>query len=218
MRTRFDEQLETLNRMLIEMGALCEEAITYAVRALLENSDEMRRQTFETDSIIDDREREIEALCMKLLLQQQPVAGDLRQISAALKMISDMERIGDQAFDIAEITASIKQEGRDVCSDHIRQMTEASIEMVTTSIESFVKKNIELANDVIIKDDEVDDLFDEVKQDLINAVADDETTGEYFVDILMIAKYLERICDHAVNIAEWVIFSINGQHVSEKHI
>lgn len=218
MRTRFDEQLEKLNIMLIEMGALCEEAITYAVRALIENSDEMRIQTFETDSIIDDREREIEALCMKLLLQQQPVARDLRQISAALKMISDMERIGDQAFDIAEITASIKQEGRDVCSDHIRQMTEASIEMVTGSIESFVKKDMNLANDVIMKDDEVDDLFDEVKKDLINAVADDETTGEYFVDILMIAKYLERICDHAVNIAEWVIFSITGQHVNDKHI
>lgn len=218
MRTRFDEQLEKLNIMLIEMGALCEEAITYAVRALIEDSDEMRTQTFETDSIIDDREREIEALCMKLLLQQQPVARDLRQISAALKMISDMERIGDQAFDIAEITATIRQEGRNICSDHIRQMTEASIKMVTESIESFVKKDMELANRVIIKDDIVDDLFDEIKKDLISAVANDETSGEYFVDILMIAKYLERICDHAVNIAEWVIFSITGQHVNEKHI
>ena len=218
MRTRFDEQLEKLNIMLIEMGALCEEAITYAVRALIEDSDEMRKQTFETDSIIDDREREIEALCMKLLLQQQPVARDLRQISAALKMISDMERIGDQAFDIAEITATIRQEGRNICSDHIRQMTEASIKMVTESIESFVKKDMERANRVIIKDDIVDDLFDEIKKDLISAVANDETSGEYFVDILMIAKYLERICDHAVNIAEWVIFSITGQHVNEKHI
>lgn len=218
MRTRFDEQLEKLNIMLIEMGALCEEAITYAVRALIEDSDEMRKQTFETDSIIDDREREIEALCMKLLLQQQPVARDLRQISAALKMISDMERIGDQAFDIAEITATIRQEGRNICSDHIRQMTEASIKMVTESIESFVKKDMELANRVIIKDDIVDDLFDEIKKDLISAVANDETSGEYFVDILMIAKYLERICDHAVNIAEWVIFSITGQHVNENHI
>lgn len=218
MRTRFDEQLEKLNIMLIEMGALCEEAITYAVRALIEDSDEMRKQTFETDSIIDDREREIEALCMKLLLQQQPVARDLRQISAALKMISDMERIGDQAFDIAEITVTIRQEGRNICSDHIRQMTETSIEMVTDSIDSFVKKDLELANCVIIKDDIVDDLFDEIKNDLISAVSNDETSGEYFVDILMIAKYLERICDHAVNIAEWVIFSITGQHVNEKHI
>ena len=218
MRTRFDEQLEKLNIMLIEMGALCEEAITYAVRALIEDSDEMRKQTFETDSIIDDREREIEALCMKLLLQQQPVARDLRQISAALKMISDMERIGDQAFDIAEITATIRQEGRNICSDHIRQMTGTSIEMVTDSIDSFVKKDLELANCVIIKDDIVDDLFDEIKNDLISAVSNDETSGEYFVDILMIAKYLERICDHAVNIAEWVIFSITGQHVNEKHI
>ena len=210
MRTRFDEQLEKLNIMLIEMGALCEEAITYAVRALIEDSDEMRKQTFETDSI--------EALCMKLLLQQQPVARDLRQISAALKMISDMERIGDQAFDIAEITVTIRQEGRNICSEHIRQMTETSIEMVTDSIDSFVKKDLELANCVIIKDDIVDDLFDEIKNDLISAVSNDETSGEYFVDILMIAKYLERICDHAVNIAEWVIFSITGQHVNEKHI
>ena len=129
-----------------------------------------------------------------------------------------MERIGDQAFDIAEITVTIRQEGRNICSEHIRQMTETSIEMVTDSIDSFVKKDLELANCVIIKDDIVDDLFDEIKNDLISAVSNDETSGEYFVDILMIAKYLERICDHAVNIAEWVIFSITGQHVNEKHI
>ncbi len=218
MRVRFDEQLEQLNVMLIDMGALCEEAITYAVRALNEDSGEMRRLTFETDSIIDDREREIETLCLKLLLQQQPVARDLRLISAALKMISDMERIGDQAFDIAEITETIKQEGRSICQAHINKMAETSIEMVTKSIDSFVKKDMDLANDVIIKDDIVDDMFDQVKKDLINAVVDDKAMGEVFVDTLMIAKYLERISDHAVNIAEWVIFSITGQHVNEKHI
>ena len=218
MRVRFDEQLEQLNVMLIDMGALCEEAITYAVRALNEDSSEMRRLTFETDSIIDDREREIETLCLKLLLQQQPVARDLRLISAALKMISDMERIGDQAFDIAEITETIQQEGRSICQEHINKMAEMSIEMVTKSIDSFVKKDMDLANDVIIKDDIVDDMFDQVKKNLINAVVNDKAMGEVFVDTLMIAKYLERISDHAVNIAEWVIFSITGQHVNEKHI
>ena len=218
MRNRFDMQLEQLSALLIGMGGLCEKAITNATEALKNGDLAQAKLVIKEDEEIDQMEKEIESLCLKLLLQQQPVARDLRQISAALKMISDMERIGDQAFDIAEITASIKQEGRDVCSDHIRQMTEASIEMVTGSIESFVKKDMNLANDVIMKDDEVDDLFDEVKKDLINAVTDDETTGEYFVDILMIAKYLERICDHAVNIAEWVIFSITGQHVNDKHI
>lgn len=216
MRIRFDEQLEKLNVMLIEMGALCEEAITYAVKALNEDSEEMRQLTFETDSVIDDREREIETLCMKLLLQQQPVARDLRLISAALKMISDMERIGDQAFDIAEITETIPDAGRGVCNEHIAIMTETAIAMVKESVESFVKKDMDLAGDVIDKDDIADDTFELVKKDLIDAVSEDNASGEYFVDILMIAKYLERICDHAVNIAEWVIFSITGRHVNEK--
>lgn len=214
MRIRFEEQLEQLNEMLIEMGAMCEEAITYAVRAFNEDSEEMRKLTFETDSVIDDREREIENLCLKLLLQQQPVARDLRLISAALKMISDMERIGDQAYDIAEITKNIHQEGRHIYEKHIGIMTKTSIEMVKNSVTSFVTKDMELANDVILKDDIIDDMFEQVKEDLINAVAEDRTWGAYFVDILMIAKYLERISDHAVNIAEWVIFSITGQHVT----
>ena len=214
MRVRFDEQLEQLNEMLIEMGESCGAAITYAVRALYEDSDEMRQLTFETDSIIDDMEREIESLCMKLLLQQQPVAKDLRLISAALKMISDMERIGDQAYDIAEITEHISHEGRNVCDEHISIMTAAAIEMVNESVRSFVKKDPALAESVIAKDDIVDDMFMKVKEDLMDAVSDDKATGEYFVDILMIAKYLERISDHAENIAEWVIFSITGHHVT----
>ncbi|MDO4545276.1 MAG: phosphate signaling complex protein PhoU [Bacillota bacterium] len=216
MRAKFDEQLEQLNVMLIDMGALCEEAITYAVRALNEGSDEMRRLTYETDKVIDDREREIETMCLKLLLQQQPVARDLRLISAALKMISDMERIGDQADDIAEITRTMKEDAGNICQAHIGKMAETAIEMVTGSIDSFVKKDMELANDVIIKDDIVDDLFLQVREDLIGAVAQDRGRGEAFVDILMIAKYLERISDHAVNIAEWVIFSITGEHVNEE--
>ncbi len=215
MRVKFDEQLKQLNNMLIKMGALCETAITYAVRALNEDSEEMRRMTKETDSIIDESEREIESMCLKLLLQQQPVAKDLRLISAALKMISDMERIGDQAYDIAEITKTVKNESRSVCEKHISMMTETAIEMVSGSVKSFVEKNMELAVSVIEKDDIVDALFEEVKNDLISAVSEDKAAGEYFIDILMIAKYLERISDHAVNIAEWVIFSITGRHDSE---
>ena len=214
MRVKFDHQLERLNVMLIEMGALCEEAITYAVKALEEDSDEMRKLTLETDSVIDVKEREIENLCLKLLLQQQPVARDLRLISSALKMISDMERIGDQAYDIAEITRTMKSDREKVCENDVTLMAQIAIQMVTKSIDSFVKKDIELANDVIITDDKVDDLFCKIKEELIEAVAGDSRWGEYFVDVLMIAKYLERISDHAVNIAEWVIFSITGSHES----
>ena len=191
MRVRFDEQLERLNVMLIDMGALCEEAITYAVKALETGKDEMRKKTFSADELIDDREREIESVCLKLLLQQQPVAKDLRLISAALKMISDMERIGDQAYDIAEITKFIKEDRSSFNHDHISVMADTAIQMVTESVDSFVKRDMDLANKVILKDD---------------------------IDILMIAKYLERISDHAVNIAEWVIFSITGEHVNEKNI
>ena len=218
MRAKFDEQLEQLNTMLIDMGALCEEAISYAVRALEEDSEEMRRMTAETDKIIDDREREIESMCLKLLLQQQPVARDLRLISAALKMISDMERIGDQADDIAEITKTIPQANGTPGEADIRAMAKTAIEMVTESIDSFVKKDLELANDVIIKDDIVDDLFVKVKDDLIRTVTEDQSAGAYLADILMVAKYLERISDHAVNIAEWVIFSVTGEHVNEENI
>ena len=214
MRVKFDQQLERLNVMLIEMGALFEEAITYAVKALEEDSDEMRKLTLETDSVIDVKEREIENLCLKLLLQQQPVARDLRLISSALKMISDMERIGDQAYDIAEITRTMKSDREKVCENDVTLMAQIAIQMVTKSIDSFVKKDIELANDVIITDDKVDDLFCKIKEELIEAVAGDSRWGEYFVDVLMIAKYLERISDHAVNIAEWVIFSITGSHES----
>ena len=208
MRVKFDEQLEKLNVMLIDMGALCEEAITYAVKALETGSDEMREKTFSTDEVIDEREREIETACLKLILQQQPVAKDLRTISSALKMISDMERIGDQAYDIAEITKTIDDGAGGFCQDHISAMAQTAIQMVTESIDSFVKKDIGIAKNVIISDDKVDDLID--------AVTADRSHGEYMFDILMIAKYLERISDHAVNIAEWVIFSVTGKHVSEQ--
>ncbi|PNV62272.1 phosphate transport system regulatory protein PhoU [Clostridium sp. chh4-2] len=211
MRNRFDEQLEYLNVELIRMGALCEDAIAYASRTLMGESS-LSEQVYKTDKEIDQKERDIESLCMRLLLQQQPVAKDLRLISSALKMISDMERIGDQASDIAEIAGFIKD--RKVQSNiHIRDMAEATIKMVTESVDSFVKKDLKIAQEVIQYDDVVDDLFSKVKEELISLIKEDNSDGEFCIDLLMIAKYFERIGDHATNIAEWVEFSITGVHV-----
>lgn len=210
MRSRFDEQLELLNVELIRMGALCEDAIAYASRTMLGEAN-LAEQVYKTDREIDQKERDIENLCMRLLLKQQPVASDLRLVSSALKMISDMERIGDQASDIAEISSFIKS--REVESNlHIRDMAQASIRMVTQSIDSFVKKDPEIAQEVIRYDDVVDDLFNKVKAELIGMIAQDSAAGEFCIDMLMIAKYFERIGDHATNIAEWVEFSITGVH------
>ncbi|MDD3251641.1 MAG: phosphate signaling complex protein PhoU [Lachnospiraceae bacterium] len=214
MRNRFDEQLEQLNVELIRMGALCEDAISYASRTLMENGD-YSTEVYKTDHEIDQKEREIENLCMRLLLQQQPVAKDLRQVSSALKMISDMERIGDQASDIAEICGYIQD--REAKSRlHIRDMAEATMKMVTQSIDSFVKKDLNIAKEVVAYDDVVDDLFNKVKQELIGLLGQqptDSTMGEFCIDMLMIAKYFERIGDHATNIAEWVEYSITGTHI-----
>ena len=211
MRNKFEQQLETLNVELIKMGALCEEAIASAIKALLEENTAMVSKTYEIDTQIDEMEREIETLCMKLLLQQQPVARDLRVISSALKMISDMERIGDQAEDIAEITKTIRRVD-EACSGLIRQMAAAAVTMVTESIDSFVKKDLALVRRVIESDDMVDDYFIRIKDRLIVLVAANPSAGEYYLDLLMIVKYLERIADHATNIAEWVEFSITGKH------
>ena len=211
MRSRFDEQLALLNRELIEMGALCEEAIAKAAKALSAADRRLAAQVAPLDSEIDRKERDIESLCLKLLLQQQPVARDLRLISAALKMITDMERIGDQAEDIAEIVGFLEghAEGRDPL---IEKMASATIKMVTESVDAFVKHDIMLAKKVVSDDDTVDACFDQVKSALITRIAADPTDGEFALDVLMIAKYFERIGDHAVNIAEWVIFSVTGEH------
>lgn len=213
MRNRFDEQLMHLNNELITMGALCEEAISGCVKYLIDKDIAMRDNTLEADKQIDQKERDIERLCMKLLMQQQPVATDLRVISSALKMISDMERIGDQASDIAEIVKHIQKSDAE-SNTHISDMARATIKMVTDSVESFVKKDIALAEAVIRHDDEVDALFNKVKNELIQAVHQSEDNAEVLTDLLMIAKYFERIGDHAENIAEWVIYSITGHHVS----
>ena len=211
MRNRFDEQLNTLNNELITMRALCEEAISAAVKLLVDNDVKMKESVWEADKQIDQKERDIETLCMKLLMQQQPVASDLRTISSALKMISDMERIGDQASDIAEIAEYANGCGMQ-SETHIADMARATIQMVTDSIDSFVKKDVALAHTVIEHDNIVDDLFDKVKSELITATENKAANAEALIDLLMIAKYFERIGDHAENIAEWVIFSITGKH------
>lgn len=211
MRNRFDEQLNTLNNELITMGALCEEAISSAVKLLIDNDVKMKDNVYEADKQIDQKERDIETLCMKLLMQQQPVASDLRTISSALKMISDMERIGDQASDIAEIAEYAYGSGME-SETHIADMARATIRMVTDSIDSFVKKDVDLAHTVIEHDNIVDDLFDKVKGELISAIENKAANAEALIDLLMIAKYFERIGDHAENIAEWVIYSITGKH------
>ncbi len=211
MRNRFDEQLEQLNKELIEMGAMCEEMISNAVAALTNADMNLARKVKAEEAGIDRMERHIEALCMKLLLHQQPVAGDLRQISAALKMITDMERIGDQAEDIAEIITFLN--GRtieDVAL--IREMAQAAAGMVTGSIDAFVKKDLALAEAVIARDDVVDDYFNRIKGNIIQLIAANPADGEFALDLLMIAKYFERIGDHATNIAEWVIYSVSGIH------
>ncbi len=214
MRSRFDEQLAQLNKQLIEMGALCEEVISMASRALMDGDLPLAAKVAPLDAEIDQKERDIENLCLKLLLQQQPVAKDLRQISAALKMITDMERIGDQAEDIAEIIKFLN--GRTVENGAlIREMASAAIKMVTESVDAFVKHDIMLAEKVVSDDDIVDRYFDQVKQKLIERIAQQPADGEYALDLLMIAKYFERIGDHAVNLAEWVIFSVTGVHKEE---
>lgn len=211
MRNRFDEQLEQLNIQLIKMGALCEESIACAVKALFdERTSEMIDKVNENEIETDHMEHEIEALCMRLLLHQQPVARDLRSVSSALKMISDMERIGDQSQDIAEIAGFVHSTdlaGRVSISD----MADKAISMVTMSVDSFVKRDVDLAHAAIAADDEVDKLFLEVRNELIGLVRRDAEEAEYFMDLLMAAKYLERIADHATNIAEWVLYSITGE-------
>jgi phosphate transport system protein len=212
MRGRFDEQLAEMNNALIEMGALIEHAIARATKAL-ENQDVAEaRAVIANDDVIDDKEKEIEARCLKLLLIQQPVARDLRQISTALKMITDLERIGDHATDISELCEYLAGRESAVPLERIPQMAEATIKMVTDSIDAFVKKDLELAQAVIAHDDVVDDLFLTVRRDLIALVREDADNGDRAFDLLQIAKYYERIGDHAENIAEWVIFSITGVH------
>ncbi|MDR1688845.1 MAG: phosphate signaling complex protein PhoU [Clostridiales bacterium] len=212
MRSRFDEQLTNLNNKLIEMGAMIEDAITKTIRALIEQDVRLAKSIIAGEEEIDQMERDIESLCLKLLLQQQPIAKDLRLISSALKMITDMERIGDHAEDISEITLFLAGTPYIKELEHIPQMAEATVKMVKDAIDAFVKRDLELAYACIDYDEVVDNLFINVKNDLIDLIRIDSANGEQAIDLLMIAKYFERIGDHATNIAEWVVFSLTGNH------
>ena len=211
MRSRFDEQLALLKKEMIEMGAMCEEAIALAARALIEGNITLAEKVAPLSQNIDQMERDIESRCLKLLLQQQPVAKDLRVISAALKMITDIERIGDQAEDITEILPYLSCRK---LPDNIpvKEMAGGVIRMVTDSVDAYVKQDIDMAKSVINRDDVIDRYFASIKLNLIDLLKKDTDSGEFAIDLLMIGKYLERIGDHATNIAEWVIFSVTGTH------
>ena len=212
MRNKFDKELELLHGELMEMGLLIENAIISAVEALTKRDAQMARQAIAFDANVDDKEKEIERRCLGLLLKQQPVATDLRMISTALKMITDMERIGDQAADISEITLMLPAGQVQNQAADIPEMARIAITMVKDSIDAYVHKDLELANDVIVRDDRVDELFSRVREELISFIRGNGEAGGEAVDLLMVAKYLERIGDHATNIAEWVVFSITGIH------
>lgn len=217
MRTRFDEQLRQLKIELIRMGSLCEEAISISAKVLEGDIKAPVERVFSLEHEIDQLEHDIETRCMRMLLQQQPVAKDLRVISAALKMISDMERIGDQAADIAELTGYVADTIQQQNRLHITKMARAAVGMVTESVEAFVQGDLQLVQKVIQDDDAVDELFLRVWQELVQALKDESGKPNAILDLLMIAKYFERIGDHAVNVAEWVEYSITGVHKSSEH-
>ncbi|MBQ8625652.1 MAG: phosphate signaling complex protein PhoU [Agathobacter sp.] len=209
MRRRFDEQLEQLNQEMLHMGTMVEDSIQKAIEALLKQDVELAQIIMESDSQIDQKQKEIENICFTLLMQQQPVASDLRIISAALKMVTDMERIGDHAADISEMTVHLAHEPYIKNLELISRMASETMWMLIQSIEAYVEKDVKKATDVIAHDDIVDDLFAQTKLELIDLIHKDKNNGEQATDLLMVAKYFERIGDHATNIAEWVIFSID---------
>ncbi len=212
MNRLFDDKLLDLNNNLVELGSQIEKAIDYTVKALVEHDTDLAKRVVKFSSEIGEKEKEVESACLKLLLHHQPVARDLRLISSALKMITDMERIGHQCADISKIILEMGEAIEKLDFVYIPKMAETTKKMVTTSIDAFVKKDMDIALSVIEKDDEVDTLFKQVKKKMIDMLKEEEKNNEQMVDILMIAKYLERIGDHTVNIAEWVVFSITGKH------
>ena len=211
MRDFFQEQLNELNRELTIMGAACEEIIAMASAALTKYNEELAKKVSIVGAQIDEGYRTVESICLKLLLRQQPVARDLRVISAAMKMITDMERIGDQAEDIVDLVPHMTAH-TNVDYPKIREMAKAAQAMVTEAVDAYVKQDLEMARKVMAHDDVVDDYFNRVKSGIIDIIAANPSEGEYALDLLMIAKYFERIGDHCTNIAEWVEFSVTGIH------
>ena len=211
-QSRFEKQLNTLNQQMVQMGSMVEQSIEMAVSALVTKDSEKAHNVIEYAADVSNQERQIEGMCMKLLLCQQPVASDLRMISSALKMITDMERIAVQSAEISELTIRMEETPYIKKLEHVQQMAKETILMVVKSIDAFVNKDLELAQEVISMDDVVDDLFIKIKQELIGLINQDPSNGEQATDLLMIGKYFERIGDHAVNIAQWVTFSITGEH------
>ena len=209
MRKRFDEQLNELNQEMLQMGTMVEDSIQKAIEALLKQDVELAQSVMEADALVDQKQKEIESICFTLLMQQQPVASDLRVISAALKMVTDMERIGDHAADISEMTLHLAHAPYIKNLEYIRQMATETTWMLIQSIEAYVEKDVKKATSVIAHDDIVDELFADTKKELIDLIHKDKNNGEQATDLLMVAKYFERIGDHATNLAEWVIFSID---------
>ena len=210
MREHYDVELNKLNNLLTEVGTLIETAIQLATKALLEKDSKTAKEVKKYEKLTDEKEKEIQSLCFKLLLHQQPVAKDLRLVSSSLKMITDMERIADQARDIADLTKHLSGTETIASIQHIENMAKETILMVTNGIDAFVNGNEELAQSVCDHDDIVDDLFITVRKEIINAIKENKVTEEYAIDMMMAAKYYEKIADHAVNIAQWVIYSITG--------
>lgn len=214
MREVYQSQLEQLHVELVQMGALCEHAISSAEKSMLANNEKLTEEVHQLEHEIDQKDRDIEDLCMKMIMRQQPVASDLRLISAALRMISDLERIGDQACDITDITKELSDTSL-IASMPIRDMAEATERMLTDSVDSFVRSDLELAKKVMEADDYVDGKFLQIREELVNLLREKPEKSEGALDFLMIAKYYERIGDHAVNIAEWVEYSITGEHAGD---
>lgn len=208
MRSKFDEQLAELNREMIDMGIMIENSIARAVEALSKKDEELAEKIMEEDALVDRAQKRIESICFNLLIQQQPVAKDLRTITAAMKMVTDMERIGDHAADISEMTIFMGKDNSVEGFEHINKMAAETVLMLNHSIEAYVERDKEKAKEVIAHDDIVDALFDEAKKDIIQLILKKSNAGEEATDLLMVAKYFERIGDHATNIAEWVIYSL----------
>lgn len=211
MRKKYTDQLKQLNEEMVQMSTMIEESIEKAINTLINQDVEQAREIMKNDNLINHEQKKIETICFQLLMQQQPVASDLRSISAAMKMVTDMERIGDHAADICEMTVMMSKHVYLLDLTCIKQMAKETVLMLIQSIESYVDKDIEKARYVVTHDDVVDLLFEKVKKELIGEIQQNPECSEQAADMLMVAKYFERIGDHATNIAEWVIFSLDDR-------